>query len=130
MLPLCKFYRYLIYRLYHHRNDLSVSRVIVTLSVVHGVQFLTLLTILNFVTGQHYSVYYGSIQAKFQGLVLMVIHYLLFYNKEKWNAIDQEFKDETPGERKVGTVKVISYCIGSIASIFIILPIYDYFVNN
>ena len=130
MLPLCRFYRYLIYRLYHFQNDTPVANVVLTLTIVHYAQFLTLLTFFNFLTGQHYSVYYGSFKTKLCGLLSILIHYLLFYNKEKWNAIDEEFNDETPSERKHGAIVVISYCIGSIASIFIILPIYDYFVNN
>lgn len=35
MLPLCKFYRYLIYRLYHFRDDTPIINTIITLGVVH-----------------------------------------------------------------------------------------------
>ena len=47
MLKLCKFYRYLIYRIYHFANDTPGLNVILTLSIVHFTQFLSLLTVVN-----------------------------------------------------------------------------------
>jgi hypothetical protein len=43
MLPLCKCYRYLIYRLYHFRDDTPTTNVLVTLATVHLFQFLTII---------------------------------------------------------------------------------------
>ena len=47
MLPLCKFYRYLIYRLYNFSGDTPMVNVIITLTLIHTIQLMTLLLIVN-----------------------------------------------------------------------------------
>jgi hypothetical protein len=47
MLPLCKFYRYLIYRLYHFSDDMPVLKVVLTLSFIHYVQLLIIVTVIE-----------------------------------------------------------------------------------
>ena len=53
----------------------------------------------------------------------MLIHYILFYDKKKWKEYEEEFKNETPKDRKVGLIKVLIYLIGSIAAFFIFMMV-------
>ena len=120
MLPLCKFYRYLIYRLYHFRDDTPIINTIITLGVVHWSILLSFrIVIEQFV---HIDPIIGS--SKESNIIFAIfwfaLHYILFYNKVKWNSYDKEFKDETPKQRKKGLILVLSYLIGSVIIFFAI----------
>ena len=130
MLPLCRFYRYLIYRLYHFQNDTPVANVLLALTIVHWCQFLTLLNLCDCVTKSRTTLGFDSWSSRLIFFILLFLHYVILYDKRKWQTFNSEFKNETPTERKVGTVVVISYCVGSIASFFITLQIYDYIMNK
>ena len=118
MLPLCKFYRYLIYRLYHFKDDTPIANTILTLGVVHfficSAIFSVLLeyTQIKFCTSKN--------EAVILGIVWLIAHYFLFYNKKKWQSYNEEFKDENPKQRRRGLILVLSYLIGSIVVCFVV----------
>ena len=114
MLPLCKCYRYLIYRLYHFRDDTPITNVLVTLATVHLFQFLTILIVIDKCTP--FKVWPGSSEPRdtIEVSIFLVLHYILFYNKKKWGEFDVEFKDETPKHKRIGFWLVILYLVGSI----------------
>ena len=120
MLPLCKFYRYLIYRLYHFRDDSPVVNVIVTLSSVHLMQLYTIKLLLWFLFSVNINWNIEGNQFLVFMFLFMGVNYLLLYNKKKWETYDEEFKNETPEHKKKGLILVLSYLIGSIVIFFAI----------
>ena len=127
MLNLCKFYRYFIYRLYHLNNRDQVFRVLFFLYTIHLFHFVTYeflilrLLSINFYVPQKAVLYVFL-------LIFFAIHYVLFYNKEKWEEYFKEFENEPKEERKKGTIKVWGYFIGSILiPIFIIILVSELF---
>jgi len=118
MLPLCKFYRYLIYRLYHFRDDTPVINVIVTLSSIHLMQLYTIKLLLWFLFSVEINLNIEGDQFLVFMFLFMGVNYLLLYNKKRWKAYDEEFKDETPEHKKKGLILVLSYLIGSIIIFF------------
>ena len=127
MLPLCKFYRYLIFRIYHFNSDIPTANVIFTLTVVHYFQLFTVFIVVNELLP--HSIWFSfdirkhDLCIKVVGLLFMVLHYFLFYNKKKWELIEEEFKDETPKQKRKGLILVHVYLIGSIAMAFIVLGV-------
>lgn len=125
MLPLCRFYRYLIYRLYHFRDDTPIINTILTLAIVHCFQILTLLLLVNELT--QYKLWfdippYSERIKLFPYIIIWILlHYILFYNKEKWQSFDSEFKNENSKQRRIGFTLTLTYLIGSIVLFFVIL---------
>ena len=123
-----EFYRYIIYRLYSiglkRQNDTPVTNVILTLSLVHFTQLLTVYIIFVKIFPQ-ISIFgnLGKNEKIFVGIFLLIfflIHLIFLYNKERWNRYIEEFKNELPEEQKKGSIKVYSYLIGSIALPFLL----------
>lgn len=119
MLPLCKFYRYLIYKLYHFSDDTPVFNVIMTLMLVHLYQLLTIIMLIE--SSKLYDFKLNLVDG-YRPFVLVIsfsiLHFLLFYNKKRWKAIEDEFKNESPRHKKIGTIIVIFYVIGSAGLFF------------
>ena len=114
MLPLCKFYRYLIYRLYHFSDDTPVINVLVTLSIAHYFLLLDLSLILGSFPDLDRCFITPFLKMKNPLLVIVpffIAHYFLFYNKKKWNAIKVEFRDESPRHKKIGLILVWTYLL-------------------
>lgn len=121
MLPLCKFYRYLIYRLYHFRDDTPVINVIVTLTIVHLFIILNILFVIDEFTIFKVWPNFATFDSLLFIILFGILNYLLFYNKKKWTSYDNEFKDETSQQRRRGLIFVLSYLIGTIVLSFIFL---------
>lgn len=123
-----RFYRYLIYKLYSwglkKQGDTPIANVIITLTFVHLVQLFTLYLIaLHFFPSINI---FSNIDKIYVGLffiVFCVVNYFLIYNKRRWEAYMEEFKDESPKESLQGKILVLAYLIGSIAIFFILLPV-------
>lgn len=124
MLPLCKFYRYLIYRLYNFSGDTPMVNVIITLTLIHTIQLMTLLLIVNGFTSIKVSLEECGKNPLFH-IAFMVLHYFLFYDKKKWGAIRKEFKDESPRHKKIGLIVVLTYLLGTVFLFFILGLRYD-----
>ncbi len=123
MLPLCKFYRYLIYRLYHFRNDTPIFNTIATLTIVHWFQLLNIFYVVNEFTS--YKIWNSIFSpSKFNPMIVIlfgILNFILLYNKKKWKSYDEEFKNESPKERKRGLIIVLSYLIGTIILSFVLV---------
>ena len=123
MLPLCKFYRYLIYRLYHFRNDTPIFNTIATLTIVHWFQLLNIFYVVDEFTS--YKIWNSIFSpSKFNPMIVIlfgILNFILLYNKKKWKSYDEEFKNELPKERKRGLIIVLSYLIGTIILSFVLV---------
>ncbi len=114
MLKLCKFYRYFIYRIYHNnKNDVPVIRVLASLCIVHIFHFFNLMFLTSRIFCQKMIVP-TKIELVIFAIFFLALHYVLFYNKEKWEEYFKEFENETNEERRKGTIKVMGYYIGNI----------------
>ncbi len=119
-----RFYRYIIYKLYswslRRPNDTPVANVIFTLSFVHSVQiFMFYMVILKFFPVINIFHINQKIYLFILGLVLIGVNYLIFYNKERWEAYLEEFRGESKEESCKGKIFVLSYLIGSILLFFL-----------
>jgi len=121
-------YRYLIYKLFSwglkRKGDTPVANVILTLTVVHAMQLLTLSSISRSVWD--YPNYLESINKLYVAIIFFLfagLHYLLLYNKKRWAGYIEEFKNESSQQRKKGTVLVLLYLVGSILLFFALMPI-------
>ena len=123
MLPLCKFYRYLIYRLYHFRNDTPIFNTIATLTIVHWFQLLNIFYVVDEFTS--YKIWNSIFSpSKFNPMIVIlfgILNFILLYNKKKWKSYAEEFKNESPKERKRGLIIVLSYLIGTIILSFVLV---------
>ena len=113
MMKLCKFYRYFIYRIYHLNNDIPVIRVLGYLSFMHASHLLCYVFFLSRILCVNLIVL-GKLEKYIDAIIFLGLHYILFYNKEKWEEYFKEFENESKEERKKGTIKVWGYFIGSI----------------
>lgn len=123
MLPLFKFYRYLIYRLYHFRNDTPIFNTIATLTIVHWFQLLNVLFIVDVFTSYKVWPDWSKYNPAVSALLFGVINFILFYNKKKWKSYDEEFKNESPRDKKIGLILVLTYLIGTIILSFAVAMI-------
>ena len=127
MLPLCRFYRYLIYRLYHFRDDTPTINTIGVLMIVHWGQFISIVTIIEEITSIHFwpdLPFYSERYKLIPGfLIWMIIHFILFYDRKKWKSYEEEFRDETPKQRRKGLILVLAYLIGSTIMFFALFGI-------
>ncbi|MCX6248022.1 MAG: hypothetical protein NTW10_09830 [Bacteroidetes bacterium] len=123
-----KFYPYIIYKVYTWGNKGSyatpVLNVLIALTFVHYVQLLILQMILARIfpslrfLGKPDRLYLAV------GLILFfVLHYFIFYNKNRWASYVERYKDETGKKKRVGSILVLSYLIGSILLFFLLLPV-------
>lgn len=85
------------------------------MSILHCTQLLLVYEILITVV--------PSLRTKFKFTDLFVIIFficfiglyaLLFYRKEKWKGYIEQFKNETPKERRRGTIILLLFTIGTI----------------
>ena len=121
-------YRYLIYKLYSwalkKKNDTPVFNVIITLTIVHFVQLLTIYCIV-FKLFHIFNIFSknNSIYVAVFMLLFIMLNYFVLYNKQRWNNYMKEFEGERERDRLKGKIYVLVYLIGSIAIFFIVLPI-------
>jgi len=122
-----RFYRYLIYRLYTWRlqknDDTPGATVIFIMSFIHLVHIM-ILYVLAIKLGLVRNLIHLNKPAKYlvvPGIAL--VYYLLVYNKKRWLKYVEEFKDETPLQRKRGTLFMQLFTIGSILLFFLLLPV-------
>lgn len=119
---LCKFYRYLIYRLSNFSTDTPAINVVLVLTLVHFCQLITLLLVVDIcvfdrmLSNLLYSLNYFYIFFP----CFVILNYILFYNKEKWLDYNKEFINETKKQAKVGLLFVLLYLLGSAAMINVI----------
>ena len=125
MLALCKFYRYLIYRLYHFREDTPVVNTVLILGYIHFSLILLILFIVHTFTPFDVWPDWHAYNMRLIAIVFLGLHFPLFYNKKKWKAIKNEFKGESPRHRKIGTIIVLVYLLGTTFLLFTLPVLYD-----
>jgi len=123
-----KFYSYVIYKVYtwgkRGSNATPVMNVLIALTFVHYVQLLTLYIILTRIFPflsffERQNRMYTAIGL----IVFFIIHYLVFYNKDRWASYVEKYKNETEKKKRKGSFLVLVYLIGSIVLFFLLLPI-------
>src|SRR5262245_27187136 len=108
-------YKYIIYKIYSWRNDTPVGNTILTLAVTHFFQAgAVYLLIDKFVTPLPWRADIKKNYIFIGALVYFVCFYLAVYNKRRWAAYMEEYKNEDDMQRRRGNILVISYLIGSI----------------
>ncbi|SEW51584.1 hypothetical protein [Chitinophaga arvensicola] len=120
-----QFYKYIIYRLYSSALDkrslYPVLDVIWTIAFVHMTQIATIYALLLWlIPGVPLFTETKGVVFVFC-LCMLVGHYFIFYNKEKWNGIMEEFKDEAPGKKIKGRWRVSIYIFGWPILCFIVI---------
>ena len=113
----------MIYRLYHFRNDTPIFNTIATLTIVHWFQLLNIFYVVDEFTS--YKIWNSIFSpSKFNPMIVIlfgILNFILLYNKKKWKSYDEEFKNESPKERKRGLIIVLSYLIGTIILSFVLV---------
>jgi hypothetical protein len=123
-----KFYPYIIYKVYtwgkRGSNATPVMNVLIALTFVHYVQLLTVYIILTRIFP---SLSFFERQNRLYtatGLIaFFIIHYFVFYNKNRWASYVEKYKDETGKKKRMGSFLVLLYLIGSIVLFFLLLPV-------
>jgi len=124
-------YKYIIYKVYswtaNKKGDTPIGNTILTLAIVHFSQFLTLLLLVDrLIIPVHIFDKNNAIPKGYLVIGMIIyfaIFYLLVYNKQRWNAYVEEYKNESEDQRKRGNRIVIAYLVGSILLFFISLPV-------
>jgi len=118
-------YSYIIYKIQSWAtNGIPIASTILTLAVVHFFQLITVIMFIDLIIFplkwlHHFNIIYIYLFSQ----LYFILHYLLLYNKKKWETYNKIYENETDTERKRGNLIVISYLIGSILMFFISLPI-------
>ena len=104
-------YKHIIYKVYSwtadKKGDTPIANTILTLAIVHFFQLLVLLLAIDrliypFLFTKNHTIGKGYL---FIGLIVYFgLFYLIVYNKNRWNAYVEEFKDETEKKRKRGNL--------------------------
>jgi hypothetical protein len=120
-------YKYLIYLLYREwLNDIPETKVIIVLSLVHFFQLISIFIILAYFFPQikSFFVIFSNLNTIYSLLILVIFYgfnHAIFYNKKKWDGYVEEFKDESPIERRKRTIMVYFYFGGSLLGWLILL---------
>ena len=127
-----KFYSYIIYKVYtwgnRGSNATPVMNVLIALTFVHYVQLLTIYIILVkiFPVISFFERPY-RLYAAIGLIAFFVLHYFVFYNKNRWMSYIEKYKDETGKKKRIGSILVLLYLIGSVMVFFLLVPILFWF---
>lgn len=121
-----KFYRYLVYRIFHFNNDGPEINVIVILGMIHGSYVLSCLFLLSIIFPFDYPDLDKS-EVYILALLFFAIHFLIFFRPSKWKTYFKEFENESKEERRKGSFLVWGYLIFSLSLPILIPVIWDAF---
>lgn len=112
MAKIRKFYRYLIYRIYHINNNDPDLKVIGLLTLLHSSHVFTCMYL---VLGLFSIDLFILEKSEFFIIYILffALHYFLFYKPQKWEEYFKEFEKETKEERLKGSFLVWGYMIVS-----------------
>ncbi len=121
-------YRYLIYKIYswtaNKKGDTPVVNTILALTTAHFFQLASLLILIDkLITPLPWLLDINKKYLSIGAVVYIVCFYFAVYNKDRWAAYVEEFKNESPEQRRRGNILAICYLIGSILLFFITIPI-------
>lgn len=114
-----QFYKYIIYQLYTWAkngpsNNTPIFNVIATLTFVHYTQLMVLGLLVLEVLPFHIDLPSNiALCGGVSLLLLLIVHYFLFYDKKRWASYEKEFKDEGAEASFIGKIYVLAYLIGS-----------------
>lgn len=120
MTKLRRFYRYLIYRIYHINNNDPEIKVIALLCIIHSFHLLTCMYLILGVFSINLFVL-GKTELCTLILLFLALHYFIFYKPQKWEEYFKEFENETKKERLKGSFLVWGYMTLSLMMPFIIV---------
>ena len=127
-------YSYLIYKIYHwtanKKGSTPLANTVLTLGVVHGLQFYTVLLYLNafFLHSKKlFDFHMGYVWAAAIGWFMLL--YFLLYNKARWDCWVKQYQSENEHESKVGDYKAMAFCVFSALAFFVSLPV-SFTINN
>lgn len=120
------FYKYIIYRLYSARKELNdeipATRTEINLCIIHFIQLMILYAVATlFFPSIHTLIQVNKFQVAGVLIIFYVLYHFLIFKKIKWDRYLEEFKYETPEERKRKGVWVELFTTGSIVLFFTIL---------
>ena len=113
-----RFYRYLVYRIFHFNNDSPEINVMVILGMIHGSYVLSCLFLLSIIFSFDYSGLDKS-EVSLLALLFFATQFLIFFRPSKWKTYFKEFENESKEERRKGSFLVWGYIISTTFS-----PIY------
>lgn len=119
MTKLRRFYRYLIYRIYHINNNDSDLKVLGILTFIHTSHIFTCM----FLALWLFSIdlfNFEKIELFIISILFFALHYYLFYKPQKWEEYFKEFENESKEERLKGSFLVWGYMIVSLIMPFAI----------
>lgn len=119
MTKLRRFYRYLIYRIYHINNNDPDLKVLGILTFIHTSHIFTCM----FLALWLFSIdlfNFEKIELFIISILFFALHYYLFYKPQKWEEYFKEFENETKKERVKGSFLVWGYMIVSLIMPFVI----------
>jgi len=130
-LPLPRFYRYMIYRLFAWRlrknDDAPATTVTFILAFVHSAQLLSLLFIFVRVTNQvHFLSELPDLLLGGSYLIVSLLIYIVIYNESKWKEYIREFENESKSQRRSGTITLYSFTLGSTLLVLLLPPLLFY----
>ncbi len=121
-----KFYRYLVYRIFHFNNDSPEINVMVILGMIHGSYVLSCLFILSIIFPFDYPDLDKS-EVYILALLFFATQFLIFFRPSKWKTYFKEFENESKEERRKGSFLVWGYLIFSLSLQILIPVIWDAF---
>lgn len=119
MTKLRRFYRYLIYRIYHINNNDPDLKVLGILTFIHTSHIFTCM----FLALWLFSIdlfNFEKIELFIISILFFALHYYLFYKPQKWEEYFKEFENEAKEERLKGSFLVWGYMIVSLIMPFVI----------
>ena len=121
-----KFYRYLVYRIYHINNNDPEMKVISFIFMVHSSLVLSFFIILD-INFDIFPPGFDKSDMSLLALLFFAIQFLIFFRPNKWKTYFKEFENESKEERQKGSFLVWGYLIFSLSLPIIIPVIWDAF---
>lgn len=123
-----RFYRYLIYRLYTWRvrvkDNTPILTVILLLSFVHLAQIMIIYSfVYNFFPNSRAILHFNKTQVIVFSFSFLLLYSFLIYRKKRWENYAQEFKNESPSQKRKGTIWIGLFTIGSVVFLFVCMII-------
>lgn len=120
MTKLRKFYRYLIYRIYHINDNDPEIKVIMLLCIIHSFHLFTCMYLILGLFSTNLFVL-NKMELFVAYLLFLALHYFIFYKPQKWEEYFKEFENETKKERLKGSFLVWGYMAVSLMMPFAIV---------
>lgn len=115
-----RFYRYLIYRIYHINNNDPDIKVVTLLCIIHSAHLFTCMYLILGIFSINLFTF-NKLELFIAYILFLALHYYIFYKPQKWEEYFKEFENETKEERLKGSFLVWGYMTVSLMMPFIIV---------